>query len=89
MYAEHPSIDDRSERKIVKHLTAPPPHVATPVLALAFIVEAIDLRNLAGFVVSADKGHTFRIAYFQGEQEEKRLDAVEPPVNEVAYEDAE
>lgn len=43
MHAEHPSVDDRAQREVVKDLAAPPPDVRAAVLALAFVVEAVDL----------------------------------------------
>ena len=83
MYTKHPSIHDSSKREIVKHLTAPPPHVTTSILALTFVVKAVYLCDLAGLVVSAYKCHAFRIPHFESEQQEEGLDAVESSINKV------
>lgn len=85
MHAEHLPIDDRAKSQIIEHLAAPSPYIATPVFALAFVVKAIDLCDLARLVVSADKRHAFWISYFKSKQQEEGLDAVESAVNKVTW----
>lgn len=62
MYAKHSAVYDGAQGEVVKHLAAPAPYIRGAVLALAFVVEAVDLCDLAGFVVSSNKGDPFRIS---------------------------
>lgn len=87
MHTKHPSIDDRPKREIVKHLTAPPPHVTTAVLPLAFVVEAIHLRNLPRLMVSSDESYAVWVADFESEEKEKGLHAVKTSIDEIALVD--
>ena len=84
MHAKHPAVHDRAEREVVKHVAAPPPHVGAAVLALALVVEPVDLGDLPRFVVAADERDAFGVAHLEGEQEQEGLDAVEPSVDEIA-----
>ena len=78
------AVDDGAEGEVVKDLAAPAPDVAAAVLALALVVEAVDLGDLAGLVVAADEGDALRVADLQGEKEEEGFDAVEAAVDKVA-----
>jgi hypothetical protein len=84
MHTEHPPIHDRAQAQVVKHVAAVPPHVDRPVFALALVVEAVDLGDLAGLVVAADERHAVGVADFEGEEEEEGLDRVEAAVDKVA-----
>jgi hypothetical protein len=48
MHAEHPPVDDRAQSEVVEDFAAPPPDVRAAVLALAFVVEAVDLWGGVG-----------------------------------------
>lgn len=56
MHAEYFAIDDGGQGKEVEYLTAALPHGCVAVFLLAFFVEAVDLRDLARFVVASDEG---------------------------------
>jgi len=56
MHAENTAVDDSGEGKEVKDLAAGLPDGGVAVFLLAFFVEAVDLGDLAGFVVAADEG---------------------------------
>lgn len=62
VHAEHCSVHDGSEHEEIKHLTACLPHRCVAVLCLAFLVEAVDLCDLSGLVVSSDKDDSIRIS---------------------------
>jgi hypothetical protein len=83
MYTKHPSIDNGTQCEIIKYLATPPPDIATSVFSLTFVVESVDLRYLARFVVSPNKGHAFRITNFESEQEKECLNAIKPSIHEV------
>jgi hypothetical protein len=84
--AEDLAVDDSAEGEVVKDVAAVAPDVCAPVLALALVVEAVDLGDLPRLVVAADEGDAIRVADLEQEQEEKRLDRVEAPVDKVALE---
>ena len=84
VHAEHTPIYDCTQSKIVKHLTAPTPHIAASIFPLTFVIKPINLCNLPRFMVAPYEGDALRVSDFQGQQQEKRFDAVETPINEVA-----
>jgi hypothetical protein len=84
--AEDLAVDDGAEGEVVKDVAAVAPDVCAPVLALALVVEAVDLGDLPRLMVAADEGDAIRVADLEQEQEEKRLDRVEAPVDKVALE---
>lgn len=45
------------------------PDVRVPVFAEAFVVESVDLSDLAGFVVSSEDGNALGVADFEGNKE--------------------
>jgi hypothetical protein len=84
MYTEHPSIHHRAQRQIIKQIAAIPPDIRRSKLALTLVVEAIDLGDLAGFVVASNQGEAVGVADFKGDEEEEGLDRVEASVDKVA-----
>lgn len=84
VHAEHAAIDDSGESEIIKDLTAITPHVGRAVLALALVEETVHLSDLPRLVVAPDERDAVRVPHFEGEEEEKGLDAVEPPIDEIA-----
>jgi hypothetical protein len=50
------------------------PDVRVAVLAEAFVVESVDLSDLAGFVVSSEDGNALRVADFESNEECDGLD---------------
>ena len=71
----------------VEDFGAVPPRIGIAVLALALVVEAIHLRDLAGLVVAAQQRHARGVPRFEEEQEREGFQGVEAPVHEVAHED--
>lgn len=74
MHAKDLSIDDRPQRKVVKHVAAVPPNVGAPVLALTLVVEAVNLRDLARLVVAPDEGDPVGVADFEQQEQEEGFD---------------
>lgn len=56
VHTEHLSIDNGGQREEVEDLAAGFPDGGVSIFCLAFFVEAIDLGDLPGFVVSSNKG---------------------------------
>lgn len=67
MEAEHLSIDDGAEDEEVEDLAARFPDGGVAVLLLAFFVEAVDLGDLAGFMVATDEGDSVGVAKLRGQ----------------------
>ena len=84
MNAKHTAIHDRSQSEIIEYLAAPPPNVAASVLALTFVVKPIHLGDLPRFVVPSNECYSFGIPDLQCEQQEKCLDGIKTPINEIA-----
>jgi hypothetical protein len=66
--AEDLVLDKGGEGEEVEEVGEVLPYVCVAVLAKAFIVETIDLGNLAGFVVAAEDGYALRVADLQGDK---------------------
>lgn len=64
------SIDDGRERQVVEYLGAVSPHRHRAVLAEALIVEAIDLCDLPGLVVSPDQSDPVWITHLRNQKQE-------------------
>ena len=84
VHAEDAAVDDGAEGEVVEDLAAPAPDVGGAVLALALVVEAVDLGDLPGLVVAADERDALGVADFEREKEQEGLDGVEAAVDEVA-----
>lgn len=64
MYAEDFAVDDSAEGHKVKDLTARLPDRCVAVFLHTFFVEAVDLGDLAGFVVATDKSHAVWVSSY-------------------------
>ena len=62
MNTENFAVDECSENEEVKDLSASFPDRGIPVFLLAFFIESIDLGDLAGLMVAANKCDTIRPA---------------------------
>jgi len=87
VHAEDLAVDDGRQTDVVEDFGAVLPDRDGAVLAQALVVEAVDLRDLARFVVAADERDAVRVADFEREEEKERFDAVEAAVDEVAQEE--
>ena len=61
------------------------PDVGVAVLAVAFRVEAVGLRDAAGLVVAADEVHAGGVAQFEADEEGDCFDGEEATVYVVAW----
>lgn len=76
MQTEDLVFNESSEREVVEEVGEVLPNVGVAVLAEALVVEAVNLSDLAGFVVATEDGNTLRIADLQADQKGHRLDGV-------------
>ena len=63
--------DESAEGQVVEYFAAVAPDVGGAVFADAFVVEAVDGGDLAGFVVAADEGDAVWVAHFEAEEEQE------------------
>ena len=68
MEAEDLPIDEGRQGQVVKEVGKVLPDVGVAVLAEALVVEAVDLGDLAGFVVAAEDGDALTEANLQETQ---------------------
>ena len=83
MEAEDLVVDQRGEGEVVEEVGEVFPHVGVAVLAQALVVEAVDLRDLAGLVVATEDGDALRVSDFESDEERDRLDRVVASINVV------
>lgn len=69
-------FNESSEGEVIEEVGEVLPHVGVAILAEALVVEAVNLGDLAGFVVATENGDTLRIADLQANQKGYSLDGV-------------
>ena len=61
-------VDQGGQRKVVEEVGKVLPDVGVAVLPEAFVIEAIDLGNLAGLVVSSKDGYALGVSNLEGDE---------------------
>lgn len=84
--AEDAVVDDDAEGEEVEEVGEVVPYVGVAVFAVAFGVEAVGLRDAAGFVVAADQVHAGWVAKFEEDEEGDGFDGEKAAVDVVAWE---
>lgn len=74
METEDLVVNQSSERKVIEEVGEVFPDIGVTVFAEAFVVEAVDLGDLTGFVVSSEDGNTLWVADFERDEERYGLD---------------
>jgi len=80
------AVNEGGDAQAVKDIATELPRIPVPVLSLALIVKAINLCDLATFVISAQKNNVLRVLGLEEEQERPRLNRIVAPVNVIAHE---
>lgn len=83
--AEDLVIDEGSEWKVVKEVGEVLPDVCISVFSETLVIEAVDLGDLSGFVVSTEDGDAARVTDFQGYEEGDGLNRVVSTIDIVAH----
>jgi len=81
---KHAPVNDGRQRTPVEQLGTVLPRVGVSVLALALVVEAIDLRDLPRLVVAAQQRDPVRVPCLEKQQQRHRLHTIVPAVDKVA-----
>lgn len=76
MKTEYLIVDERRKRQVIEQISEVFPDVGVPVLPQALVVEAIDLCDLARFVVASKDGDARWVADLECNKEGDRLDRV-------------
>ena len=83
--AEDLILDQGGQGQVVEQIGEVLPDVGVAIFPEALIVEAVDLGDLAGLVVSAKDGDALRVSDLEGDEEGDRLNRVVASVDIVAY----
>ena len=83
--AENLVIDQCREGQVVKKVGEVFPDISIAIFAQALIVEAVNLGNLAGFVIAAEDGDALGVADFEGDEEGDSFDRVVAAVYIIAF----
>lgn len=86
MEAEDLVVDEGGEWEVVEEVGEVLPDVGVAVLAEALVVEAVNLGDLAGLVVSTEDGDALWVADLEGNEESDGLNGVVSTVDIVACE---
>jgi hypothetical protein len=84
MQAEDLILNESGQWKIVKKICEVFPDICIAILAQALVVKAVNLGNLARFVVTTEDGYAGRVSNFEGNEEGDSLDGEISTINVVA-----
>jgi hypothetical protein len=83
--AEDLVVDQGGQRKVVEEVGEVLPDVGVAVFSEALVVEAVDLGDLAGFVVSSKNGYALGVSDLEGDEEGNGLDGIISSVNVITW----
>lgn len=83
MKAEDLVLNQGCKGKVVEKVREILPDISIAIFAEAFIIEAVDLGDLARFVVSAKDCYSLRVSDFESNKEGDRLDTIVASVDVV------
>lgn len=87
MQAENLVLNDRSQRQVVKKVSKEFPNICVSILSHALVVEAIDLGDLARFMVTPQNADSIRVANLEANEQRHRLHRVVASVHVVTHEE--
>jgi len=84
--AEDLVVDEGGKGEVVEEIGEVLPYVGVAILSEAFIIEPIDLCDLAGFMVATKDGDALRISDFEGNEESDGFNGIVASINIIAHE---
>lgn len=85
MKTEDLVVDQGSEGEVVKEVGKILPDISVSIFTEAFVVEAVDLSDLTGLVVSSEDCDSLRVSDLEGDKKGDSLNRVVASVNVVTY----
>ena len=85
MEAEDLVINEGGKGEIIEQIREELPNIGIAVLSEAFIVETINLRNLARLVISTQDRNTGWVSYLEGNEESNGFYGVVTSINIITY----
>ena len=85
MQAKDLVLDEGGEGQVVEEIGEVFPDVCVAVFTEAFVIEAVDLGDLAGLVVATEDGYSLGVANFEGDEQGDGLDGEVTTVDVVTY----
>jgi hypothetical protein len=82
--AEDLVVDKGSEGEVVEKVGEVFPYIRVAVLSKALVVEAIDLSDLAGFVVATEDCDALGVSNFESNEQSDCLNGIITPINVVS-----
>jgi hypothetical protein len=83
--AEDLVVDEGGQGEVIEEVSEVLPYAGVAILAETFIVEAVDLRDLAGFVISTEDRDSLGVSDFEGNEQGDGLNGVVSTIDIVAY----
>jgi hypothetical protein len=74
MQTEDLVVDKGGEGQVVEEICEILPYICVAVFSKTFVIESVDLGDLAGFVVATENGNALRITDFEGNEESNGFD---------------
>lgn len=80
-------FDKGGEWEVVEEVGEVAPYIGVPIFTKTFVVEAVDLGDLARLVISTEDGDALAVSEFHGDQEGDGLDRVVATIDVVSHEE--
>ncbi len=87
MQAENLILNDCSQRQVVKKVSQEFPNIRVSIFPHALVVEAIDLGDLARFMVTPQNADSIRVSNLEANEQRHRLHRVVASVHVVTHEE--